>query len=324
MGASSDDCELQISNKMSDEIAGYIVNFRKRLGRGAIGMVYMARDQYGTPIAAKQVDKTKSERSAVRELENAQKQLKLQHENIVEILKIYNEEDVWVFMEFLKEGDLNNYSKNYFSEFQKVKLNIMEQILKGLDFLQSLRITHRDIKPENILIQTLGDAERVNVKLTDFGLAKFHDPEDPTSAMQTKVGTQNYMAPEFWNIDHGGMIEYHRSVDIFAAGLTFCAMLKAEEGKDLKPIADGCAQAELGQPIGLVMLNRFTASKPDLSVVTDAPDDPLDIYFVKGLIKKATAFNPDHRPTARQMQEILEVLNNRRSQKNKDASQVRH
>lgn len=305
---------------MAAEIAGYMVNFRKRIGRGAIGMVYTAQHKDGTLIAAKQVDTTKSERSAVRELKNAQKQLSLQHENIVKIFDIYNEEgEVWVFMEFLKEGDLNDYSRNHFSDLKKCQILVMEQIVKGLDFLHNLRIAHRDIKPQNILIESQGKTLPVRVKLTDFGVAKFHNSDDPTSAMQTKVGTQNYMAPEFWNIDGCGKINYHKSVDIFATGLTFCALLTAEDGRDLKPIAEGCVHSESGQPIGLVMFNRYSDSKPDLSVVKDAPDDPLEIYFVKGLIKKATAFHPDNRPKAGEMLEILEILNSRHSQKNKCA-----
>ncbi len=45
---------------MTDNIAGYEVNFRDRLGRGAIGLVYKAKDKNGITIAAKQVDTTRS------------------------------------------------------------------------------------------------------------------------------------------------------------------------------------------------------------------------------------------------------------------------
>ncbi len=58
---------------MSEEVAGYLVNFRKHLGRGAIGNVYMATDRDGRSIAAKHVDRSKSDKAAVRELKNAQK-----------------------------------------------------------------------------------------------------------------------------------------------------------------------------------------------------------------------------------------------------------
>ncbi len=138
---------------MTDNIAGYEVNFRRKIGRGAIGNVYMAKDESGTIIAAKEVDKPRSDRSAVRELQNAQKQSKLNHPNIVKIFHICNEEDgIWVFMEFLGGRDLKLYAKEHNSELQKNRLELMTQISRGLNFLHELKIAHRDIKPENILL----------------------------------------------------------------------------------------------------------------------------------------------------------------------------
>ena len=157
---------------MTDKIAGYEVNFRKRIGRGAMGNVYKATGKDGTIIAAKQIDTSMSERKAVRELKNAQKQLKLNHENIVKIFHICNEEpegDIWVFMEFLPGGDLNNYARNNHVQLQANKVNLMTLISEGLAFLHDSRIAHRDIKPENILIQPIGENTNISVKLTDFG-----------------------------------------------------------------------------------------------------------------------------------------------------------
>ncbi len=193
---------------MTDEIAGYLVNFRKRLGRGAIGNVYMATDKDGNKVAAKQVDSSRSERSAVRELQNAQRHALLIHENIVKIFEILNEEDIWVFMEYCEGGDLNDYSKKCFSEMQEKKISIMHQTAKGLAFLHNQRIVHRDIKPENVLVKPNSGSSLVTVKLTDFGLAKYLDPDDTTSAMETKLGTILYMAPEFYNQNEKGKVKY--------------------------------------------------------------------------------------------------------------------
>ncbi len=301
---------------MSENIAGYEVYFRKRLGRGAIGTIYLAKNQEGTTIAAKQVDTTRSERSAIRELENTQKQTKLNHENIVKILHIYNEEDVWVFMEFLGGGDLNSYSKNNFAGLQKCKIDIMTQIARGLSFLHELKIAHRDIKPENILIQ---QSDLLVVKLTDFGLAKFQEPDATTSAMYTKLGTQMYMAPEFWNTHPDGKIRYHKSVDIFALGVTYLTLLQAKEGRSLKPIVEGCSESERANPIGYVMFTRKVNKKrglfgllkrrnSKLVVIKDKAGDNEDILTVKGLIRQATSVEPDDRPNAQQMLEKLETL----------------
>ncbi len=199
---------------MTEKIAGFEVNFRKSLGRGAIGNVYMATGKDGSNIAAKQVDKTRSERSALRELGNALKLKQLLHENIVEILHIYDEEDIWIFMEFCSGGDLNNSSRKNFKELQKNKFDIMIHVSRGLAFLHSLRIAHRDIKPENILIQPVPGIRPMVAKLADFGLAKFIDPEDSTSAMETHVGTRLYMAPEFWDMNIEGQLLTTRMLTI--------------------------------------------------------------------------------------------------------------
>ncbi len=239
-------------------IAGYEVFLRRTIGRGAIGYVYKAKDKQGTIIAAKEVDSSRSERSAIRELENAQKQSKLSHPNIVKIFHICNEEDgIWVFMEFLGGRDLKHYAREHNSDLHKNRVELMLQISRGLNFLHESKIAHRDIKPENILLEPLAERRPIVVKLTDFGLARFLDPQDPTSTMHTKLGTENYMAPEFWIETSDGKRRYNKSVDIFALGLTFQAILKAEQGGNLKPVAEGCTPAEFTQYIGSVMYTRY-------------------------------------------------------------------
>ncbi len=294
---------------MTDNIAGYEVNFRKRIGRGAIGNVYKAKDKDGVDIAAKQVDMTKSERAGLRELESAKKHSKLDHENIIQIFHIVNdEEDVWVFMEYICDGDLNNYAINHFAQFNEIKINLMTQISRGVNFLHDLKICHRDIKPENILIQSGVESKSVTVKLTDFGIAKFPDPKDSTSAMHTKVGTQNYMAPEFFIIKTDGKPEYHKSVDIYALGLTFLAMLQAEKAKHLKPYADGCKQSESGQAIGVIMFNRHLYGQPELDVVQKRRGDTSKTKVVKKIIQKATLFTPGDRQTAMEILHAFETI----------------
>ncbi len=296
---------------MTDNIGGYDVNLRAHIGRGAIGIVYKAKNKDGSTVAAKQVDATMAEKKLVRELENSHQQQRLNHENIVKILHIHNDEeheDIWIFMEYLSGGDLNKYAKNNFARFQETKLDLMIQISKGLAFLHDLRICHRDIKPENILIQPRDSDQQSCVKLTDFGLAKFQRPDEPSSVMHTKLGTQNYMAPEFWDTKPDGTIDYHKSVDVYALGLTFLAMIDATEGQNLKPVPEGRKQAESGQPTGLIMFTRHMYDQPELDVVTLREGDDYKIKALKGLIKQATWFEPEKRLNAQEMLEPLDIL----------------
>ena len=210
-------------------IAGYTINLRDRLGKGGYGTVYKARDNNGAIVAAKEIDKIKdlSSKAALRELENAHKQKQLNHGNIVKILDIYkDDEQIWLFIEFCNGGDLNDYAKNNFAEFNAKKISLMKQIADGLQFLHSNRIAHRDMKPENILLQHQASEEPITVKLTDFGVAKFIPLNAKSSAMYTNLGTHTYKAPDFWN-STDGQIKYHKNIDVYALGLTFLAMLQS-------------------------------------------------------------------------------------------------
>ena len=116
----------------------------------------------------------------------------------------------------------------------------MVQIAKGIAHLHENNIVHRDIKPGNILITASPIHGQFMVKLTDFGLSKFLDPNDETSAMSSDVGTLMFKSPEYFEACRQGKLNYHRNVDIYAAGLTFLCMLEAKEGEPLRPASQTC------------------------------------------------------------------------------------
>ena len=66
---------------------------------------------------------------------------------------------------------------------------IIKQLLRGVNYLNSLNIVHRDLKLENIII----DPKTYQVKIVDFGLSTFYSP---FRKLKTIVGTAYYIAPE--------------------------------------------------------------------------------------------------------------------------------
>jgi serine/threonine protein kinase len=79
---------------------------------------------------------------------------------------------------------------NHFSE--NIALNIIRQIMLGLNYLHAQSITHRDIKPENILL--VSDKEDVfDIKISDLGFACMYDKD---TGLDLVLGTPIYMAPE--------------------------------------------------------------------------------------------------------------------------------
>ena len=72
--------------------------------------------------------------------------MKLNHPNVMKILDVErNENIVWMIMPFCDRGDLNYFhrTKDFSSE---VNLEIMKQIVAGIEYLHSEGIVHRDIK----------------------------------------------------------------------------------------------------------------------------------------------------------------------------------
>ena len=125
--------------------------------------------------------------------------------------------------------------------------------------------------------------------------------------MTSNVGTLAFKAPEFFQRTSPVKIEYHRNVDIYAAGLTFLAILQAKKGmKMLIPkIETPMEDSELHIPsIGLLISERIKYKVGELNVVTfDGP-----AKNVKGLISQMTCVHPQERLSARKVLDVLESL----------------
>lgn len=112
------------------------------------------------------------------------------HPNIVKILQIFKDaKKLYIVMEHVKGKELFDFiiAKNKLTESESV--TIIEQLLKIVKYLNSLKICHRDLKPENIMINT----KTLRIKLLDFGLST-HFKEHQT--LVSPVGTPYYVSPE--------------------------------------------------------------------------------------------------------------------------------
>ena len=123
--------------------------------------------------------------------------------------------------------------------------------------------------------------------------------------MSSNVGTPAFKAPEFFQRTSPGKIEYHRNVDIYAAGLTLLAILQAEkEQKMLIPqIETPMDDSELHAPsIGLLISERIKYKVPEINIVTlKSP-----AINLKWLIRQMTCINPEERLSA---SKVLGILN---------------
>ena len=296
------------------KIHDFTVNFFEQLGRGAFGTVYKGFDKDGKPVAVKQVSKADRRKASVEAVKYHYLNKKVSYKHVVDVYDVKTFKDsMWIVMEYCDIGDLNHFFRDNERLSLNEKLRVMCQIANGIAFLHKEKIVHRDIKPANILLKS--DRSGPFVKLGDFGLSKILDPNDDTSSMSSDVGTILFKAPEFWDKSPDNRVRYHSTVDVYAAGLTFTAMLQAKAGHELVPEVEGSLVAsEIRMPIGLAANTRCRNKRSEIQVViTDKSSDSSAVRTLKRIIERMTYFSPEARISALQVYEKLEALKNRDS-----------
>ena len=170
------------------------------LGKGAMGVVYLARDPViGRMVAIKTIkastmgdDDSESREFRERFVREAQTAGILSHPNIVTIHDIGEDPETqisFIAMEYIEGKTLKGLilEKSPFTWDQIA--NMVAQVAEAMDYAHRKGIIHRDIKPANIIVTA-----DEKVKITDFGIAKIAS-SNLTSTGQF-LGTPNYMSPE--------------------------------------------------------------------------------------------------------------------------------
>ncbi len=209
------------------------------LGKGAMGIVYLAKDPViGRLVAIKTIktgqsgeDDSESREFRERFVREAQTAGILSHPNIVTIHDIGEDTESrasFIAMEYIEGRNL----KSLLVDKQKFTwdeiADLIAQIGEALDYAHRKGIIHRDIKPANIIMTTDG-----KIKITDFGIAKVASSNLTTTGQF--LGTPNYMSPE----QVSGAPVDGRS-DIFSLGVVLYELLtnrKPFQGDNLTAIS---------------------------------------------------------------------------------------
>lgn len=171
----------------------------KELGRGGIGVVYLAEDLQvmSKPVVVKVlIDEQADDWLKSKFRQEVEALARINHPNVVSILDTGETVDKKPFlvMQFIEGVNLRSIITEKGLELEKVA-NILQQLGSALRATHDRGIYHRDLKPENIMLQKSGNDEIV--RLIDFGIAKVVNSQAAESTKANLVvGTFTYMSPE--------------------------------------------------------------------------------------------------------------------------------
>ncbi len=169
-------------------LGGFLVE--KILGKGAMGIVFRARDlTLNRPVALKVLTSALNREPDARQrfLEEARAAASLNHKNIIRVHHVGADPQTgraFLSMELIEGITLAKRLQRDDLSFREI-IRIVRDLASGLEHAWDNGLVHRDVKPGNVMLTSEGE-----VKLLDFGLA-----QKPEQGMRV-AGTPAYMSPE--------------------------------------------------------------------------------------------------------------------------------
>jgi eukaryotic-like serine/threonine-protein kinase len=250
----------------------------RRVGRGAMGDIYLATDEVlGREVAVKVLSGRYAADDGIRERfkREALAAARLSGEpGTVTIFDVGEwEERPFIVMEHLAGGSLEDRLRHTGAQPPPHALAWLEQAAGALDAAHRHGIVHRDVKPANLLLN-----ERGEVKVADFGIASAAGM-DSLTLTGTVLGTSGYLSPEQAQGERAAPAS-----DLYALAVVAYELLSGH-----RPFESDSPTAEAAAHV--------TAPVPSIAARCQNLPPELDPVFQRALAK-----NPRHRyPSAREL-----------------------
>jgi tRNA A-37 threonylcarbamoyl transferase component Bud32 len=295
-GLTSAKAPKKISRKIRNLLLG------RMLGRGGMGAVYEAHDTVtGRRVAVKVVTGGEIDQEQTSRLLNeARAMARLSHPNILPVYDVvFDDLQPILVMEYIDGVTLDRWQRRG-SIDPRLAARIVRKMALAVDYAHQQGVVHRDLKPSNVMLvidaqakDTVDRAGDIDLKITDFGIAKILDPL-ATGITRTGelIGTPQYMSPEQ---AMGNADRISTPTDVYSLGTILYELLV---GKPPFVSSD---------PVITLQMVRDTEPLPPKSLRPDVPVD-LDTICMKCLEKSAER---RYASAAELAEELTEFLENR-------------
>jgi tRNA A-37 threonylcarbamoyl transferase component Bud32 len=259
----------------------------KTLGRGAMGIVYLARDPLiDRKVALKtlrlDVDTEIADEFRERFLREAQAAGRLNHPGIVTIHDVGEDRStgvLYIAMEYIEGRDLKQILASGHRFRPSEAARIVADVAVALDYAHQMGVVHRDIKPGNLILTNDG-----GTRIADFGIARMESSNLTVDGQF--IGTPNFMSPE----QIAGQPIDGRS-DLFSLGVVLFTLLTGQ-----RPFT--------GETMHQVTRKIIEQSAPIPSIIDEAVPAAFNPIVVKCLDK-----DPDRRfQTGAELATVLAAL----------------
>jgi len=252
----------------TNSVAGGRYRLERKLGRGGMATVFLARDsELDRPVAVKLLSETASADAGLRQrfVREARLAARLSHPNVVSVFDAGEDGGrPYLVMEHVEGETLAELRARRRRLPPEEARGLALQAAHGLARAHAAGLVHRDIKPQNLLMRTDG-----TLKIADFGIARAAEGTTLTQA-GTVLGTAAYLAPEQ---ALGG--DVGPAADVYSLGAVLYELLTGQP------------------PLEIDSLDDLAKAKPVPPVRELAPEVPRDLEDV---VMRCLARNPAYRP----------------------------